>query len=196
MRTLLMCILVTATGVTIGRTLPVGTLPTSAYADTEVVTNCMFSLEDPNVRCLLMTLELTATSSNNVEIAFGRDYDGDQSLSVKEIEMSVGWDSGNWFLRQGPAAGPGELSDWRTPAVTDRASKRFVFALHLRIDVPKTIDAAENGLPVEWTLPDPLPSWMFRRSWNMVRIAVRGVDAPEELILVKAMVNGTTVIVR
>ena len=71
-------------------------LPPVEYPDTEVVTNvavlaqgsCEYAFE----------LAFLGTASNNVEIAFGTDADGDGALSLDEIGLSVGWNCGEWFV--------------------------------------------------------------------------------------------------
>ena len=46
-----------------------------------------------------LLIELDATASNCVEVVFGADADGDGKLGVKEGELCVGWDCGEWFWR-------------------------------------------------------------------------------------------------
>ena len=80
-------------------------LPSVEYPDTEVVTNvavfaqgsCEYAFE----------LAFLGTASNNVEIAFGMDADGDGALSVDEIRLSAGWDCGDrvWRWRSGASCG-------------------------------------------------------------------------------------------
>lgn len=47
----------------------------------------------------------TVTSSNNVQVAFGKDLNGDEDLEPEEVQLVVGFDCGVWFVR-----------DERTPA--------------------------------------------------------------------------------
>ncbi len=75
-------------------TFAVNTMPETAHDDTEVVTNHSFSAICFDSRVFSFTLELDASSSNNVEVAFGRDADGDGVLSRFEATMRVGWDCG------------------------------------------------------------------------------------------------------
>lgn len=173
-----------------------GPLNASPWADTETTTNCPFAAADPEVRHLELAIDLFATPSNNVELAFGRDADTDGVLALGEIALAVGWDAGAWFVREGLATGSHELSHWSVPAVTPVSEKEFRFSLDLRVDGPKGIVATENGLPLTWNLPVTLPDWMFNPAWNMVRLAVRGADAPDERIRAKAKVDGTALIVR
>ena len=52
-------------------------LPVSGFSDTEAVTNVVFSFAEDVARDFSVRLELDATPSNCVEVAFGRDADGD-----------------------------------------------------------------------------------------------------------------------
>ena len=53
-------------------------LPASGFADTEAVTNVVFSFAEDVARDFSVRLELDATPSNCVEVAFGCDADGDE----------------------------------------------------------------------------------------------------------------------
>lgn len=74
-------------------------LPSPQYIDTEVVTNMPICVWQEGICKFVYTLFFNATPSNNVEMAFGRDADKDGLLSEDEIGMIVGWDCGEWFLR-------------------------------------------------------------------------------------------------
>ena len=71
-------------------------LPLVEHPDTEVVTNIAVSAQGS--REYSFELAFSGTASNNVEIAFGTDADGDGALSVDEIGLSAGWDCGEWFV--------------------------------------------------------------------------------------------------
>jgi len=197
MRTLLIFMtLGLGTAALAARPLSVGPLPAGECADTEVVTNCPFALTDPNVRHLLLALDLAATPSNGVEVAFGRDADADGVLALDEISLAVGWDAGGWIVREGLATGSPELASWSASAVTDATNKNLRLSLDWSPARVRRIVATENGRPLVWTLPDPLPTWMHGAAWDTMRLAVRGVDAPGETVWAKAKVDGTTLVIR
>ena len=76
----------------------VPTMPESEWDDTEVVTNAALPAARADSRVFAFSLELDATASNNVEVAFGRDADHDGGLSRGEADMLVGWDCGTWKI--------------------------------------------------------------------------------------------------
>ncbi|MGN0876141.1 MAG: hypothetical protein ACI4TC_02620, partial [Kiritimatiellia bacterium] len=71
--------------------------PTSDH-DTEATTNTVFSAGLSSDRQFNLSLELNAASSNCVEIAFGRDADGNGVLSREEADLQLGWDAGAWLF--------------------------------------------------------------------------------------------------
>ena len=74
-------------------------LPLSEFADTEVSTNFMFSVGERGGCRLVFSLELQASSTNNVEVAIGHDENGDGHLAIDETALAVGYDCGEWFVR-------------------------------------------------------------------------------------------------
>ena len=71
----------------------VPSMPPPEYADCEVVTNCVFDASRGDAKMFAVRIELDATSSNGVEVVFGRDADGDGILSRTEEAMAVGYSS-------------------------------------------------------------------------------------------------------
>lgn len=70
-------------------------------------TNCPFEissylpLEVDTNRLATATFELSfdATPTNNVEIAVGRDANGDGKLALLEAHITFGYDCGSWFVK-------------------------------------------------------------------------------------------------
>ena len=73
-------------------------LPDSSFADTEVSTNIAFSAGGGMQR-IRLAVDMTASPSNYVEVAIGRDADNDGRLSLAESALTVGYDCGEWFVR-------------------------------------------------------------------------------------------------
>ena len=64
----------------------VGPLPTPEYADTEVSAYAGLRIPARNARGLDIEMTFTGTASNDVEIALGRDADGDGRLVKMKSE--------------------------------------------------------------------------------------------------------------
>ena len=76
-------------------------LPVVHRQDTEVTTNFPFVAQLDRSGRFDFTLSCHVSSSNNVEVAFGRDDNGNGILELEEIDRIVGWDCGRWFTRRG-----------------------------------------------------------------------------------------------
>ena len=100
----------------------VESLPPSEYADTEISTNIAFVVDRSMMTRIEFTVALTATPTNNVEVAIGEDENGDGNLSVEESAYVFGFDCGTWFAR---SAGLGGLESLEGLGV-GRVEKTFV----------------------------------------------------------------------
>ena len=89
----------------------VQTLPTPTlvdYADTESSTNIPLRAWRDYTPPVKLTLELDATPTNAVHIAFGHDLDGDGDLQPEETEYVVGYDCGEWVEKRVEGGESGE----------------------------------------------------------------------------------------
>ena len=137
----------------------------SPYADTESVTNVTFRAGTSGDNVFALSLELDASLSNNVEVAFGCDANGNGTLDDSETAFAVGWDCGEWFFRDIVA----DIADSCTGACG-----RKKLDWDLRLDkslVPKTLHAQAGGL----ALPFTMTATMYNPSWNVARVTVRGL---------------------
>ena len=75
-------------------------LPEPAFADTEVTAHHPLVLPPANINGLNLEIAFSGTPSNNVEIALGRDEDGDGELSFDEAGVRLGWDCGVYFIER------------------------------------------------------------------------------------------------
>ena len=66
-------------------------LPAADRLDTEVVLDWPFNRVRQDVKDFNFDLAFVGTLSNNVEVALGRDDDGDGKLSFAETGVFVGW---------------------------------------------------------------------------------------------------------
>ena len=102
--------------------------PVSApeFADTEVSTNVSFSASDANSRGIEMNFVLDGCVSNSVQVAFGRDSNGDGVLGVDETETLYGWRNGRYFVESMTEGVRIEEAD-----SSGEPSCAFVMSLHL-----------------------------------------------------------------
>ena len=177
-----------------GRAAVPAALPPTVHADTEAVTNVPFTAVLDVAGRLSFDLVCHATPSNNVEVAFGRDTDGNGMLDVGEEDCIVGWDCGAWFVREGADGEP-------LAAVPERPSDEGVRTLSWRLwvgagGVPSRLDARADGDAVFGALADAPPAWLHSPSWNLLRLTGRGIDAPLESFSVAVTPDGTMFFVR
>ena len=160
-------------------------LPPVQHLDTEVVTNVAIYAAAQGSREYAFELSFSGTASNNVEIAFGADADGDGALSSDEIGLSVGWDCGEWFVMN---AG----TDERVSVEAADGVHSLVGMIRLRTngrvreisfgDGPATLFPALQSAALGWTFPV---------AWNMVRLLGRGENVRSgELFHVTATSHG------
>ena len=157
-------------------TFAVPTMTEATYDDTEVVTNHSFTAIRSDSRVFSFALELDATPSNSVEVAFGRDIDGDGALSRFEATMRVGWDCGVW-----------EIVDCATGDVFSELGSPGPVSLSWMLNfspagVPKSLATAVSGTGVFAAFAEHPPQFLFSPEWDTMRVVCRGLDAPNPRI--------------
>ena len=166
-------------------------LPEPVYADTEVCTNmpCAALLSD--VRELEVVIDFAGTASNCVQVAFGRDADGDGDLLAVETDLVLGWRAGDCFVED--VKGGRRFCE----AVSETN------ALH-RIELRAAVDDSgarsarvlcDGAARFDETLDGDL-QWLYNRGWNMAKVTRRGVDAPGEIVFVASDHGGMKFIMR
>lgn len=144
------------------------TLARTDWVDTEASTNLVFSAGSMTDTRWTLTFEVDASSANNAQVEFGIDADGDGVLDADECGMSVGWDCGEWVLRdkrggamrhEADATGRRCL-DWTLHLASDGSGRRLEGNVFSGGDV----------------------TTLFNRKWNLARVVVRGTDAANELV--------------
>ena len=106
-----------------GRAVVPAALPPAVHADTETVTNVPFATALDAAGRLSFDLVCRATPSNNVEVAFGTDANGNGVLEPEETDRVVGWDCGSWFTRKG-ADGACQMENGKLKMVWSRRCGR------------------------------------------------------------------------
>ena len=154
----------------------VSALPAGEYADTEVSTNVVFRTGRKGVKSLDVRIEYTGSESNCVEMAFGRDADGNGDLSAEEMRLLLGWRGGRRFVEDVAA-------DERIYEDAEPASGRRFLALSVRTDgklAPRTAEFTCESGPCFASLVAHPPRFLCDSSWNLVKVVRRGASAADE----------------
>ena len=146
-------------------------LPPVVHADTETVTNVPFAAWERGLRAFRFDLAFTGTPSNNVEMAFGTDADGDGALSDGEIDVRAGWDCGELFVADNATGG-------RFAEAAADGARAFSCVCEMR-STGRIVNVActDNGRMVFTGLAAARPAWLHSPGWNMVRLVGRGERA-------------------
>ena len=154
----------------------VPTMPEAEWDDTEVVTNAVLPTARADSRVFAFSLELDATASNNVEVAFGRDVNHDGMLSRAEADLLVGWDCGEWKVVD-CGTGDDVVEQGTEGRVTLEWRHEFNAAY-----VPRSLSVTINDSAVFAALAANPPRFLYSSEWDMVRVVCRGVDYPSPSI--------------
>ena len=178
-----------------GRAVVPAALPPAVHADTETVTNVPFATALDAAGRLSFDLACRATPSNNVEVAFGTDANGNGVLEPEETDRVVGWDCGSWFTRKGAdGACQMENGEWKIENGVEPEVRTLSWRVRVRTDgTPFRLEATADGSPAFADLP--LES-TYSPSWNLLRLTGRGLDASLEAFTVSVTPDGTTFIMR
>ena len=176
----------------VGGTVAVPAPPAPAFADLETVTNATIRASMlQSARVFDGSLSLLATPSNMVEVAFGNSRDADGVLLPGDESFSIGWREGTWFI----ASATNRIE---SSAMTNAASRSLSFQLRLTEDGEPhrlTLTATGAGDAFAALVADP-PGWMFSRSWDAVRLTIRGADDPAEAVSVQFNTDPWVLIMR
>ena len=164
----------------------VSPLPQPEFADAGACTNVALSALSVS-GVLSFSLSFAPCASNNVEVAFGADVDGDGILSPDERRMAAGWDRGAWFMR----GADGEVA-MQSAQPSDGVTRDFRWMLRLRGGrVPSRLSATIDGAAVFPEIASAPPGWLYEPGWNMACVIVRGADVGGEMGEVKVAIDGT-----
>ena len=163
-------------------------LPPPEYADTEVTAHHRLEQPASGLRGLDFRMDFNGTTSNNVEVAFGRDLDANGSLAPYETDVVVGWECGRYFIERFRT---GERIE--EPNVGTNGVER---SLAWHYDVRKNgkvfrAFVATNEVGAAFAPASTnAPSWLYDRNWNLMRLTARGVDVQGERFEVEVKNSG------
>ena len=165
------------------RAILVPTQPVSPYADTEVSTNVVIQTGRTDVRDVKIRLQLDGTPTNNLEIAFGCDADGDGDLSDDETQLVFGWKCGRRFLSL-------PFEEHRT-ADDVAAQEAGPHRLHVVAEFnarqkPVSFLALDNEQTCLSDFAFQSHDWSGVKSWNICKVTRRGLNEAFEDISVDA----------
>jgi len=167
---------------------------TPVYADREVSQHVKITSWDANTREFSLELSLTATPSNNVQVAFGFDASKDGYMPAEETKMTVGWLAGKWFILS-----EDQRVTYTSGSYTGTASRTLLLTMKLNPDLtPKTLAFKnESGDAITFSdFPEAIPVWMRPRSWDTARLTARGWDDRDEEAKISLVLDGTKIIFR
>ena len=177
-----------------GRTLSVSALPPPAFADTEVCACHPLNQSGAAVNRLDFHLAFNGTPSNNVEVAFGTDADGDRSLSLDETDVVIGWECGHYFIERYRTGDRFDETCVGTNGVA-RSLDWHYFVKNERRTVKRFAATNETGA-VFSDLSASVPDWIYNGNWNLMRLTARGVDVQDERFEVRVRNAGFVINLR
>jgi len=140
-------------------------------------------------------ITFTATLSNNVQMAFGKDSDKDGKLPAEETSATVGWDRGAWFILSHDLLHTFTCVPQDFSIATNRTLK---MSLRFSADgTPLSLSFKDgNGTPLEFNGLEGIPSWMSPEQWDTAALTARGWDARDEQATFSFVLDGTQILLR
>ena len=154
----------------------VSPMSAEGFFDIEVSTNIVFNRKQSNVKEFSFRFFFDGAASNNVQVAFGQDSDGNGILSAEETGAVYGWRRGRYFAENYCGGERFEES------ITDVSTSQ-TFSVEMKISrhtKAKRFRAFSGGTEVFADIAQNLPDWLYEAGWNLMCITRRGVDVPGE----------------
>ena len=167
--------------------------PASEWADCEAVTNAALPSATWQKRGHFDVRLSVAAGTNLVQLAFGRDADGDGKLSYEETALVVGCDADEVFFED--VAARRRYVEALPPSAGRRGLGLRVF-LNGAGEPTGLLAMNEAGVPVFPGWRHAPPAWCFDPSWDMVRVVSTGPDDADGRARVEIAPDGTVCIMR
>ena len=170
MRLYILILLLTLHPLTLfARTVSVPPLPVPPYADTEVSTNIVLGYADRGIKSFQLKFIFECVSSNCIQVALGKDADGDGYISFAETGALYGWRNGRFFIEN-------TQENIRYEERLTAASPT-IFSFSILMDgsyMPKEFHAFSDSTAIFQPLSRNVPHWLCRPQWDMMRVTRRG----------------------
>ena len=169
-------------------------LPSPAYADTEVSAHHRLEQPSAGLRGLDFRLDFSGTPSNNVEVAFGRDADGDGTLAPLETDVVIGWECGRYFIERFRT---GErIEETNVGTNDDIRSLAWRYDVRKGGKIFKAFTASNEVCAAFASVSTNAPSWLYDRNWDLMRLTARGTDVQGERFEVEVRSSGLLINLR
>ena len=169
------------------------TLPAAEWPDCEAATNAALPVATWQKHGHFDVQMSIAAGTNLVQLAFGRDADGDGELSYEETAFLVGRGIGEAFVED--VAARMRYVEALPPCAGRRGLGWHVFLN--AVGVPTGISATnEAGVAVFTEWRHAPPAWSFDPSWDTVRVVSAGPDDADGRVRVEIGPDGTLFIMR
>ena len=167
--------------------------PVSEWADCESSTNAVLPVATWQQRGHFDVQLSVASGTNLMQVAFGRDADGDGELSYGETALVVGRGMGEVFFED-------VATRRRYVESLPQSSGRRGLSLRMSLNgqgVPTGLIAkSEAGVEVFTGWRHAPPVWCFDPLWNMVRVVSAGSGDTDGRARVSVSPDGTVFIMR
>ena len=174
----LICALLTMLACSLfAKTIRIPPLPVSPYADTEISTNASFNSSQNNVTDFEFKFLLLCSSSNSIQVAFGKDIDSDGILSLDETSALYQWRNECFCIEDVKTGVRYEEKINSLPCEVQNCDIKIALSRNFHI---KSFSAEIGNDSCFKNLSTNIPSWLFDRNWNLMRITRRGTGIPSE----------------
>ena len=144
--------------------------PPSERPGWEVSTNVVVNLSDSGSRCFRVRMSVNGSHYNCAMLEFGVDANANGRLERNEVEMSVGWNCGEWICRD-------RVNGLQSMASRPSGRRKIDFLLNMHeMDNSSFLLNAQDDVPLFSNIQT---QGLFNPSWNLVRLVTRG-DSPLE----------------
>ena len=164
-----------------------------AHAGWEVSQDVPLPTRQEETRFFRAEIAFTATPSNNVQMAFGKDADKDGRLPAEETSATVGWDRGAWFILSDDLLHKFTCVPQDASTVTNRTLK---MSMRISADgTPRSLTFKDgDGNPLAFAGLEGIPSWMSPKEWDTAALTARGWDARDEQATFSFLLDGTLIL--